>query len=102
MGGNLHFFEKADPVDGRADLRLVYPRLSIACFPILAALIKKGYQYLDKYSQTERTRFIKIRREDGGELSVNQDGELITGIRELTAEIVPQGIQFVVPKGVRL
>lgn len=102
LGGNLNFIEKADVSDGKADLRLVYPRLSVACFPILAALMKKNYSYIDKYSQTERTRFIKIRREDGGDLSVNQDGELITGIRELTAEIVPKGIQFVVPKGVRL
>lgn len=102
LAGNLRFVEKANPVDGRADLRLVYSRHSILYFPILLALIKGNYSYLEKHSYAERSRFIKIRREDGGELSVNQDGELITGIRELTAEIVPQGIQFVVPKGVRL
>ncbi len=102
LAGNLWFFGNADPVDGRADLRLVYPRHSILYFPMLVALIKKNYQYLEKYSQTERSRFIRIRREDGGELSVNQDGELVMGIRHLEAEIVPKGIQLVVPKGVCL
>lgn len=102
LGGNLNFIEKADASDGKADLRLIYPRHSILYFPILLALIRGNYSYLEKHSYAEQSRFIKIRREDGGDLSVNQDGELITGIRELTAEIVPKGIQFVVPKGVRL
>lgn len=102
LAGNLHFIEKADPSDGRADIRLVYPRPGLLYFQALLALIKKDYQYLEKYSQTERSRFIRIRREDGGELSVNQDGELVTGIRQLEAEIVPKGIRLVVPKGVCL
>ncbi|MGN1171623.1 MAG: diacylglycerol/lipid kinase family protein [Lachnospiraceae bacterium] len=102
LGGNLHFIENPDPSDGRADIRLIYPRPGLLYFPALLALIKKNYQYLEKYSQTERSRYIKIRRKDGGELFVNQDGELVTGIRNLEAEIVPKGIRLVVPKGVCL
>lgn len=102
LGGKFHFFDRSDPADGKADIRIVYMHHRIGCLPALLALIRKDYHYLREHSYEERSRFIKIRREDGGELSVNQDGELFTGIRELEAEIVSKGIPFVVPKGVSL
>ena len=102
LGGNLYFFEHADPVDGKAGFRLIKQRPGLTCIPVMIALIKKDYKYLKKVSVVEKTRFLKLRREDGGEILINQDGELVRGIREWTAEIVPKGLKLIVPKGVRL
>lgn len=102
LGGNLYFFEHSEVRDGKAGFRMIKQRPSLTCIPVMIALIKKNYKYLQKVSVVEKSSFIKIRREDGGEVLINQDGELIRGVQEWSAEIVPRGLKLIVPKGVRL
>ncbi|MCI5620677.1 MAG: hypothetical protein MR355_03825 [Lachnospiraceae bacterium] len=81
----MYFFDHSEATDGKAGFRLIKQRPSLTCIPVMIALIKKNYKYLEKVSEVEKTSFIKIRREDGGEVLINQDGELIRGVREWTA-----------------
>lgn len=101
-GGNLHFTQTADITDGKGYLRVLFPKKGIGRLNMMLNAINSNYEKMNRISEISLTKKVRIRRVDGAEIAVNQDGEIVKGISEWTVEIVPRGLQFVIPKGVRL
>lgn len=85
--------------DGEADYIYIRNKRSFNRINTIFALEKNGRCDNQEDIEIARTKKIKFRRENGSLFSVNMDGELIQTY-ELTAQIVHQGLRFVVPKGV--
>lgn len=100
LGGNLYFFRDADTTDGLGQLRIVPPRQSLTCFPIMISVMNQRMERLDRAAKTCKSSFLKVRRQDGGEVPINQDGELIRGVHDWSVEVVPKGLNLIVPKEV--
>lgn len=102
LGGNLSFCRKADITDGLASCSLISDVYGISLLPLLSAMKKQNYDKLENELSYYDCRQIRIMRKDRSPFSMNLDGELIKSDREWTAHIVHQGLNLVVPKGVRI
>lgn len=102
FGGNMFFAEDTCLNDGRAIYRLVRNKHSFSLLHALMALKGKKYAKLPQLMDCGECSTIRIRRTDGEPFNINQDGDLITDVYECRADIVREGLRFVVPKGVTL
>lgn len=102
LGGSMMFFDKADPTDGKLDVRIIKCGRGLLCIPYVVALLKNNQKWLDVHSVHGQTSFVKIKSRDGNPIPFNQDGEFIKDHKEWEARAVRRGLSFVVPKGVRL
>ncbi len=100
FGGNMFFAENTCIDDGKAIYRLVGNRHSFALVRALMTLMSKKYDKLPHYMDCGNCTKIRIRRTDGEPFAINQDGDLIHDVCDCRAEIVREGLRFVVPKGV--
>ncbi len=102
INGNLRVFRDADITDGSVQLRyfLNWRRKRIP--KALSFMMAGQMDEVDKLSSSECCSTVSIRRTDGEPFAVNFDGELAPNITECRIEVVHQGLQFVVPKGVVL
>lgn len=101
-GGNLHFVEQVNVKDGIGCLRVLFPKRGFGRLKMMLNAIHSDFAKLDAISEVSMTKKVCIRRADGAEIAVNQDGEIVRGVREWTVEIVPNALPFVIPKGVML
>ena len=101
-GGNLHFVEQVNVKDGIGCLRVLFPKRGFGRLKMMLNAIHSNFAKLDTISEVSMTQKVCIRRADGAEIAVNQDGEIVRGVREWTVEIVPNALPFVIPKGVML
>lgn len=102
FGGNMYFAENTCVDDGRAIYRLSGNKRGFSLLPTLTALTGKKHEKVKKLMQHGECSRIHIRRTDGSPFTINLDGDLVKNITECEAEIVHQGLSFVVPKGVRV
>ncbi len=101
FGGNMYFAEDTCVDDGRAIYRLSGNKRGFPLLPTLMALTGKKHSKVKQLMQCGECSRINIRRPDGSPFTINLDGDLVKNITECDAEIVHQGLSFVVPKGVR-
>lgn len=102
IGGILWFEKTTDPVDGKGRLAVVKSMSPINLVKNIAKLLKKDISCLDKNGLSGYVDKLTIRRRDGAAFIVDLDGDLQDPQKEWTAEIVKEGLNFVVPKGVRV
>lgn len=100
FGGNMFFAERTCINDGKAIFRFVGNKKGFTLLPALLDLQNKKYNKLEKNMLCGECKKITIRRTSGSPFSINQDGDLIKGITVCEVEIVHQGLNLVVPKGV--
>lgn len=102
LNGNLHIFGDTDVTDGKLQMRyfLNWRRRRIP--KALGYMMAGQMDEVDKLSKCEVCSKVGVRRMDNGPFAINFDGELIPNITECRMEVVQQGMQFVVPKGVVL
>lgn len=100
IGGFLCFDKHADIVDGKAHCILVDGVHTFKLFGVAKGLVgaKKQVKHVSRIDAKK----IKIKRRDGGDISINQDGELLESLPYWEAEIIHEGLSFVLPKGVEL
>lgn len=102
FSGNLHLTDPADVCDGKFSYMSIPPVSFIKRIQTILGLRS------DNYSQTLNTlthgsaKRVVLRRTDGLPLSINLDGELIPDVTECCVEVIQKGLNFVVPKGVKL
>ncbi|MBQ8786691.1 MAG: hypothetical protein IJZ61_03550 [Oscillospiraceae bacterium] len=102
FGGNMFFAEKTCVNDGKAISRIVGNKKAFTLLPSLIDLQKKKIHKLETNMRCGECSKITIKRTSGAPFAINQDGDLIKGITVCEAEIVHKGLNFVVPKGVRV
>ena len=102
FGGNMFFDEKTCVNDGKAISRLVGNKKAFTLLPELLDLQNKKFDRIRKNMLCGECSRITIRRNSGSEFSINHDGDLINGVSVCEAEIIHKGLNFVVPKGVRV
>lgn len=102
FGGNMYFAESTCINDGKAVYRIASDKRGFPLLPVLTALTGKKHDKVKQLMKSGECSKITIRRTDGSPFTINQDGDLIKNVTEVKAEIVHQGLSFVVPKGVRV
>lgn len=102
FGGNMCFAEQTVIDDGKGIFAIVGDRKGFRLLNVLLALIGRRFEKYPSLMNVGECSRIKIRRTDGSLFEINQDGDLINGVEVCEAEIVHKGLNFVVPKGVRL
>ncbi len=102
LGGMLHFADSACIQDGEAVCRYLRDLKGFRTIPAAKALVTNDQAKMDNDSYVESMfcQKLQIRRKDGESFGLSYDGEMVYDIQECQAEIVRQGLQFVVPKGV--
>ena len=102
LGGNIFFADNACTTDGLGITRIaLVKKRGFPMVSLLMNLMKKNFAKASKKMKFGLSKKIIIKRTDGEPFTINQDGELIHGVTECKCEIVKQGLNFVVPKGVR-
>lgn len=101
LGGCLYFDTETCVTDGIGTF-ISSEKKRISLFRRLFYLYKKDIKRLSALENLTNWRKGKIVSKDGRPIVVNMDGEMIEGYSEWEFEIVPKGLNFVVPKGVRL
>lgn len=102
INGDIRFSEDPDLRDGRGSYFAVRSG-SIGQLLLLLRKIRKGKtEFLTDRVWSGNWRQVRIISLDGKPIVGNQDGELIKSALEWDLEIVPQGLHFVVPRGVRV
>lgn len=100
INGNIYYSEQPDLQDGKGN----YFIAEAGSFSqLLSIFYRLRQRRTDKIREkTLLGTFCKIRIEslDGRPISGNLDGELMEGAMEWNLEIIPQGLHFIVPKGV--
>lgn len=102
LNGNLRAFEEADVRDGKLRLRYFQDWKRARIPKTLKYMVAGKIQEVDKLSVCEECSNVAVRRMDNEPFSINFDGELVPNITECKMEVVRQGLQFVIPKGVVL
>ncbi len=102
FGGNMFFAEKTCVNDGKAISRIVGNRKAFTLLPTLLDLQNKKYSRLETNMLCGECKKITIRRSSGSTFAINHDGDLINNVSVCEAEIMHKGLNFVVPKGVRV
>lgn len=82
--------------DGLGYFRLIKNKNVFYTLIFMLALIKKKYHLLDKYSINGNCNCIKVRRSDGKNFIVNQDGEAIK-CAEWQVNMKQKGLHLLVP-----
>ena len=102
LGGMIYFDHNTNVQDGKGLFTCVKACRGYKRLRTLYALITKkcnlGVPYLMRSQGTK----IHISKSDGSPFIVNYDGELLEPVTEIDAVLVKQGLNLVVPKGVRL
>lgn len=102
LGGNIFFADNACTTDGLGISRIsLIKRRGFPIMSLLLNLMKKNFAKASKKMIFCLSKTIEIKRTDGKPFTINHDGELIHNVTECKAEMVKQGLHFVVPKGVR-
>ena len=100
IGGTLWFELAPNVTDGLGFYSIFTEKKSFQMLPILNTLAQKKTDKVKQLSECGYSKTITIRRTDGMSFRMDFDGELQPGFPEWKAEIVHEGISFVVPKGV--
>ena len=102
FGGNMFFAKDTCVNDGKAISRIVINKRAFTLIPELLDLQNKKYDKIEKNMMCGECSRITIKRSSGSPFSINQDGDLIENVTVCEAEIVHKGLNFVVPKGVKV
>lgn len=100
--GHLQFATDVDLTDGMGQYTLVRNVRGSRILPAIMAMFRKDMQSLEKVGDLGSAHAMTIRSVDGSPLEMDFDGELVYGTSDWTAEIIPKGLKFIVPKGVEL
>ena len=102
IGGNLWFEAETDIRDGSGRVMLFKDMNRIDMIHTLSGMTKKKTPYKDKLWYNGHAKSISLRRTDGAPFTMDFDGNLQNPQVEWSAHIVEKGLNFVIPKGVRL
>lgn len=104
LGGNLFFCEHANIQDGIASILTINDINSFEAVYILSNVMNKRIKYLNNEKKIKKgeCKTIEIKSLDGKPLEINFDGELVNCGMSCKAEIVSKGLNFVIPKDVKI
>lgn len=102
IGGNIYFAKEPDLQDGKGEFFLAPSKNKFSLLYLLYLMQKKRFDKVMRKAEMGTWRQVRIVSLDGEPIAGNQDGELAECAMEWTLEIVPKGLHFVVPKGVRV
>lgn len=102
LGGSLHFGSTANFRDGIASTCLIPKNRGFGLLPVLMALSSNKRKMIQKLCTLENASKFTVRTTDGSNIYMNLDGEIVDKYNDWEAEIVKQGLSFVVPKGVSI
>ncbi len=97
LGGMYHFGLDTYVDDGKASYMLLENKSPLERIHILSLAKKRKSKELTAKTRRGKAQKIRCRRSNGALFHVNLDGELLPTY-ELTADIVHQGLKFVLPK----
>lgn len=99
LGKKLHLGIDAEVTDGIANYTYLRNKSSAGRIKIIIDSIKNNKEKLAKETLIGTVKKFYAKRENGYSFKVNMDGEIVSAT-EFSAEIVQQGLKFVVPKEV--
>lgn len=102
FGGNMQFEPVTCVTDGAGNYTLTKNVKGFTSLPTLMSLTGKDFEKQAKLTTKGDWKKISIRRTDGKPVVINQDGDLVGSREVCEAEIVHEGLNFVVPKGVKI
>ncbi len=102
IGGSLCFEEHSKINDGMGLFAFFLDKGIFARILVFGRLVRKKKQNDSKYTDFRYAQKIELRRKDNTPICMDFDGELQAAETVWTAEIVKEGLQFVVPKGVKV
>lgn len=101
FGGDMHFSDENDVTNGSCSYVMI-PKINLfKVISIFSALSSGDLEAVRKQTMYGTARHIRIRRKDGKDFTVNQDGELEYG-NQWDIRIINKGLKFVVPRGINL
>ena len=102
LGGKLFFSDYSFINDGKAVVSITPALPSIQMRSLLHALCRKNLTTLSKLTKIHYSKRLSLHLEDDGYTVVYLDGVPHEERGDWEVEIVPEGIRFVLPKGVSL
>ena len=100
IGGRVHMTRNVSVTDGLANVTLIRDRQFLSMLPPALATLTDNQDMVAKYCYTDMAKKILVERLDQKPFECNFDGELQPPLRRWEAEIVPRGLQLVVPREV--
>ena len=101
LGGNLYFSNSDNIFDGKGGFIRAGKMSVVKEIKVVASLIKRDLDYCSKKCSCGEFHKFRLRRTGGKSFWVNFDGEIQKVEKQLEAKIVRQGLNFVVPKGIK-
>ena len=102
LGGSLHFGNEAKFRDGIANTCIIPKNRGFGLLPVLMALSSNNRKMIQKLCNLGKATKFSVRTMDGSNIYMNLDGEIVDEYNYWEAEIIKQGISFVIPKGVKV
>ena len=102
LGGSMHFATDCKVKDGKANFLIARNFQGVGTVPLVLSLAKNKQEEVEKYGVLGLCDTITIRRKDDRPFEMNFDGELVGDVTEWKAQIVREGLSFVLPKGVEI
>ncbi len=102
FGGNMQFAPETCVNDGKGIFTFTGNVRGFSSLNVLTSLTSRNFEKQAKLTTSGEWKKISIRRTDGKPVTINQDGDLVGSQKVCEAEIVHQGLNFVVPKGVKI
>ena len=102
IGGTIHYAEKPGINTGTATYMLEENRWGLRHIPALWTSVRGDIKRLGRYVEMGYCRSMKVRRKDGRPFMMMYDGEFGIRREEWSAEVVKEGLRFVVPDGVKV
>lgn len=100
IGGMLYFSDKANVNQGEANMVIVGDRKSFGLLGLMIALTQKNMPAVDKYASRSKAKKIKLKQKDNTPFYMNFDGEMVGPYEEWEAELIPRGLNLIMPKEV--
>lgn len=101
LGGNLHFTDEPEVKDGLFDYMMSSSKYNTSLIKIMALMTKEDFEGYRKFIDYGKASKMKIVTNDGRNIDMNLDGELVLGGPEWVIEIVKGGLSFVVPEQIK-
>lgn len=101
LGGNLHFSSSSDCTDGLMSYFIGCSAYGIGQLRSILPMLSADYNKLNKLAICGLTDHVKIKRADNVPFPMNFDGEISDAYPEWNIKIVRQGLNFVVPQGLK-
>ncbi len=101
LGGAMHFSDDVNVKDGELNYLMAINQSGLSILKTIRYMIKNDLAEVRKRTKYGKCSTFLLSSDDGRDISLNLDGEIVRGGPEWKIEVYEKGLKFVIPKGMQ-